>query len=261
MPDENKFKVLVCPLDWGWGHAARMIPVIQTLREYNFQVVLGLSGDSGELLKEEFPELPFIKLVSKNIRYSKRKSQVFSIFWQLPGLIYTVYKENRQLKKILSQQHFDLVISDNRYGLWNSSVYSIFITHQLWIKFPSGLKWLEGIFNYIQNRLLCKFSECWVPDDREHYNLSGELSLIRSKELKTHEIGLLSRFKENGNTSDNAEKRYDVLVLLSGPEPQRSIFENIVEKQIRETGLKVCFILGTRRRKIIQNSEKVEFVN
>ena len=141
------------------------------------------------------------------------------------------------MKKIIYENKIDLVISDNRYGCWSKKIPCIFICHQLNIQLPSGLKWLKPIVNYFHHRSIRKFTRCWVPDQTGEFSLTGKLSEGLSFPVKY--IGILSRFRKT-----NAEIKYDLAVILSGPEPQRSILEEIIIKQIHNQNLKTVLVRG-----------------
>lgn len=68
----NKKTILVAPLHWGLGHATRCVPVIRELLKHNYDVLLGSDGAALELLRKEFPKLPFVELPSYEISYSKK---------------------------------------------------------------------------------------------------------------------------------------------------------------------------------------------
>ena len=171
-----KKKVLVCPLNWGLGHATRCVPIIREQLAAGNEVVICADGYPLEFLRQEFPALRTIELPSYPIRYSKRKSQVMAMLRFLPILLKGIYVENKWLKKLLRQEHFDVIISDNRFGLWNRDIHSIYITHQVMIKMPKGLKWLEPIGYAMHRQIINKFNECWIPDFAENGGLSGDLS-------------------------------------------------------------------------------------
>ena len=69
-----KKKVLVCPLNWGLGHATRCVPVIRDELTAGNEVVICADGYPLEFLRQEFPDLRTLELPSYPIRYSKRKS-------------------------------------------------------------------------------------------------------------------------------------------------------------------------------------------
>ena len=151
------------------------------------------------------------------------------------------------MQSIIQAHNIDIVISDNRYGLWNTKVKTIFITHQLLIKAPKKLKLFEFIPRMFIKSLIRKFDECWVPDYEGKINLSGELSHKRKLHPNTYFIGPLSRFhieKSIEKFSDTEDYEHDLLVILSGPEPQRTIFENSVLSQLKTSDLNTIVIQG-----------------
>ena len=86
---------------------------------------------------------------------------------QLPKLFYGIKKENNLLKHIINEYSIDAVISDNRYGLYNNNIPSIFITHQINIQSHILQKYIRKI-NY---NLINKFSQCWILDDKKIVSL------------------------------------------------------------------------------------------
>ncbi len=85
-------------------------------------------------------------------------------------------------------------------------------------------RWVDDTILKWNYRLIGKFSVCWVPDWTGSFSLAGKLShpaYLPSIPVKY--IGILSRFK-NGRKKD---MNNSLLILLSGPEPQRTEFENI----------------------------------
>jgi UDP-N-acetylglucosamine transferase subunit ALG13 len=180
------------------------------------------------LLKEAFPELPLLNLPGYQVEYAKTKRGLaLKIILQVPRILNSIWQENRWLKKAVRRHQIDAVISDNRFGLHHPHIPCIFITHQLCIKVPMGKKaerWLQKInYRYIQ-----RFNACWVPDHKAAPGLAGALSHPDiNPGIPITYIGPLSRFQK----SASAEVPDQLLVLLSGPEPQRTLLE---EKLIAE---------------------------
>ncbi len=237
--------ILIAPLNWGLGHATRIVPIINLSLKLGFNVIIAADGYPLEFLKKEFPNLEYVILKSSPISYGKSKNQVFKILSQTPKFISSIFKEHKQLKKIINENEIDIVISDNRYGLWNKDVYSIFITHQLMIKMPKGFKYLEPVSNRLLKSIIKKYNSCWIPDIKADGGLSGELSHKYRIPQNTKFIGSLSRFS---TPEKDIDKKYDILAIVSGPEPQRSIFEDILFKQLKATSLK-CVILSGKPAK------------
>ncbi|MFH1321613.1 MAG: glycosyltransferase [Bacteroidota bacterium] len=253
---KTKKRILVCPLDWGLGHATRCIPVIKELINSEVEVVIGADKRPLALLKKEFPQLEFIKFPGYSISYPSNSSMERKMMMSLPKIFHGIYKEHTLLKSIIKKYNIDAVISDNRFGLWNKTVHSVFITHQVMVKCPENLKFLEPILHRISRFFINKYNECWVPDFQGSENLSGDLAHGYPLPDNAFYIGPLSRFDFFDNNLDKnppslkgqdlsmGNYKYDLMVIVSGPEPQRSIFEIIVMKQLESASLKVLMVRG-----------------
>lgn len=255
----SKKKILVAPLDWGLGHAVRDIPLINDLILNNYEVITASSGNSGNLLKQEFPKLKHYSLPSVSIKYSKGKNFFIKLFIQLPKFIRNIKRENKALKKILGKEKIDLIISDNRFGIYSKQIPSIFITHQLFLKLPKSLRLFERFVYKLQRIFINRFDLCFIPDYKGAINLSGDLSHKYSLSKKFKFIGPLSEFKFEDNVDKN--KMYEILVIITGPEPQRTIFENILLKQIKESGKKTLIISGKPKIKKEESVANIKIIN
>ena len=230
----SKKRILVAPLDWGLGHASRCVPIAKALEKEGYELVFAASGRPLELLIQEFPKNDFIKLEGYNISYPKNGQMALSMLSQLFKIWKGIRQEHKQLQQIIDDYNIDGVISDNRYGLYSKKVPCVFVTHQLQIQSPIFSESLQKInFKYIQ-----KFDECWVPDSDTH-QLSGQLSKANNNPFKCQYIGALSRFESLEKTED-----LDVLAIVSGPEPQRSMFEELLRKQLTASKFKAVLVLG-----------------
>ncbi|MCF8367750.1 MAG: hypothetical protein K9G76_01820 [Bacteroidales bacterium] len=256
----KKPTVLVCPLDWGIGHATRCVPVIREILKKDVEVILAASNRSLAFLKQEFPNLKVIDFPNYNISYpAKNSGMVIKILRQIPGFLKSIRQEHKMLQKLINEHHIDLVISDNRYGLYSNKVPSVFITHQLYIKAPVALKFIEPVLSRINFRYIKSFTECWIPDNQYEPNLSGSLSHTKSTRIKTFFIGPLSRF-DNKEITNRTEFRYDILLMLSGPEPQRTHFEKEALAQLRQMKIKAAVILGKPEEKEKYNESDNIFI-
>lgn len=234
--------VLVAPLNWGLGHATRCVPLIKLLLDKGAHVYLASDGHSLAFLKAEFPHLECIELNSYGISYPvSGKNMFLSMFRQVPHILSAVKKEHQQLKQIVSVHNIHLIISDNRYGLWHRNTYNIFITHQLMLKMPAGLRFFEPLIHRCLKFMLRRFNEVWVPDYAGDINLSGDLSHTYNTLPHVSFIGPLSRFKATGDVSDEP---CDILFMISGPEPQRRIFENIILNYIKDKKEHIVILRG-----------------
>jgi hypothetical protein len=222
------YKILLAPLDWGLGHATRCIPIIKELLNQKCEVWVAASGAQKALLQEEFPFLPFVELPGYNVKYGKNRAfTLLKIVVAIPKILIRIKREKAWLNQFLGTEKPDAVISDNRYGLHAPGLFSVFITHQLRIKTPFG-QIADTFLQRINYRAIHRFSLCWIPDLEGAVSLAGQLSHPdRLPGTPTRYIGVLSRFERQPMAAS-----CDLLILLSGPEPQRTIFEKKILDQL-----------------------------
>lgn len=236
---EGKPVILLSPLDWGLGHASRCIPLICELLLQGCEVIIASKNGPKSLLMHEFPELTFLPVSGYNVQYSRNRSFLpMRLFTQIPKLLYSINTEHKWLKKAVKNGKIDAIISDNRMGFYHSEIPSIYITHQLHIK--TGNSFTERLADKIHHSFIKKYSVCWVPDFGGDVNLAGELSHPKEEFTKPVYLGCLSRFEKK----ENVAKQYELVVIISGPEPQRTVFENILYDQLNDYDKKVLFVRG-----------------
>lgn len=231
-------KTLITPLDWGLGHATRCVPVIRAMMDKGHEVFVASSGSALMLLKQEFPTLQFFELSSYDPIYSSNGWLVGKLLSQVFKFFDAIKKEHRQIQHLINDHHFNLIISDHRYGCYAKNVKSIFITHQVNFLFSGFWKWGGWLVNRWHHAKMKNFHSIWIPDLADSF-LSGELSKSNLEMVKF--IGPLSRFSV---PVEDSQKKYDLLVLISGPEPQRTIFESLVKKQLEKTAMRSLIVKG-----------------
>lgn len=239
-------KILVAPLNWGLGHATRCVPIINALQEEGYEPIIGSDGQALELLKKEFPELEAVELPAYNIKYAKKAWLMpLRYLLLLPGIIKAINEERNFLKRLIKTHQLHGVISDNRLGLYNSDISSVIITHQL--RVFSGLT--TCFSTWLHRRYIAKYDYCWVPDVDNVQSLAGKLSKSKFLNQKIRYIGPLSRLKKRFPS----EVKYAYLVLLSGPEPQRTLLEDILMAEMLrvEVDQKILFVRG-----VIEETQK-----
>ena len=227
-------RVLVAPLNWGLGHATRCVPIIKGLLAEGYEVVIAADGYPLKFLRREFPHLEWIEFEGLKVRYADGQSQVGAMLRQVPEFLRGIWREHKELKRIVEAYDIDVVVSDNRFGLWCRDVHSVYVTHQLMVKMPRGLKWMEWAVWRLHRWFIKHYDECWVPDVEGEDNLSGDLSHKYPLLKNTRFIGPLSRFSttpirwEDVRVEAEAldlKDRYDVVAVISGPEPHRTNLE------------------------------------
>ena len=245
-----KKKIIVAPLNWGLGHSSRCVPVIKSLLENSFTPIIASDGKALEFLKQEFPDLESLELPSYHISYAKNLK--WKLLFQLPKIWKAVQKEKNVIQDFVNGNSDIIgVISDNRFGVRSAKITSVYITHQICV--------LSGITTFlssiIHQRIMKKFDECWIPDNANS-EFSGKLS-SNNKNLNSKFIGVLSRFEK-----EDLKKEIDILVILSGPEPNRTILEKKLIREVKNDERKIVFVLGkveSETKKWI--SENITFYN
>ncbi|GHT57084.1 hypothetical protein FACS18945_0480 [Bacteroidia bacterium] len=290
-------KILVCPLNWGLGHATRCVPLIRHFLADGKEVVIAADGYPLSFLREEFSELTFIEFPSYRITYSKNNSQVWAMLRCLPNVVAGIVREHRQLKKIVAEHQIDCVLSDNRFGLWHKGVHSIYMTHQLMIKMPRGLRLFEPFAWLIHRFFINKYDVCLVPDVQGKGAWAGDLTHRYPLPRNARFIGILSRFSSSCHSDESqnplnstchsdesqnplnsvchsdesqnplccegiagqarndrkkqgiaGQARNDrtpkVLAIISGIEPQRSIFEKILIEELSKKDFQSLIVCG-----------------
>jgi uncharacterized protein (TIGR00661 family) len=244
--------ILVAALDWGLGHATRCIPVVRILRQQGASVSLASSGEAGWLLREEFPDLPYYELPSYKPYYSHGNWMMITMAMQLRGFHQSIQAEKKVVDALMEAHHFDVIISDNRYGCWSARAASVLITHQLRIPFSFPWNWATGISAKVLQRLIRPFDHVWVPDVENGILTKAFLGKSASFRM----IGWLSRFQ-----AGVAPVKYEILALVSGPEPSRTEFAQLLKEQLIESGRKSLLVLGQPGKSHVEKTGALTITN
>lgn len=243
----HRKRILVAALNWGLGHATRCIPVIEQLQANGYEPIIASDGSALLLLKKEFPHLTSFEFPSYEIRYSKTAGFFkWKMIMNSTSIINAIKTEKVLTEQIVKEQNISGIISDNRLGVRSNRLdKNVFITHQLNV--------LSGnttfLSSYLHQTYINKFDQCWVPDFNDENNLSGILGHLKDPGPHIRYMGVISRLKK-----EEVPLIYDYLVLLSGPEPQRSLLEAKLLSAFERTARKVLFIRGVMDEKPINIS-------
>lgn len=228
--------ILVAPLNWGLGHATRCIPIIHALEANGFTPILASDGVALAMLRKEFPHLQTLELPSYEIEYAKNGANFkWKMLRNTPKMIDAILKEKKIVKKWAKEYALVGIISDNRLGVFSKKVPSVFITHQLNV-LTGNTTWISSKMHRF---IIKKYVECWVPDREEKPNLTGKLGHLKKPDDKIRYIGPLSRLRKI-----DMAKKYDLMVILSGPEPQRGMLESQLREDLQQFDGNVIFISG-----------------
>lgn len=214
-----KNRVLIAVLDWGLGHATRMVPVIKEVKKRADEVFLTSSGGAKVFLENRFPEIEVFEMPDRPVSYNNRGAGFFLLKRSFGQLKLNQIQHEFIAHKIelLNITH---IISDNVYGAYSQKIPSALITHQLQLKSPV----LKKVVNKKLARWLENFSEIWIPDLPGDASISGEMALNKYYQGETKFLGHISRF----DAGTSSQKDINYLAVLSGPEPQRTILEEML---------------------------------
>lgn len=239
-------RILICPLEWGLGHAGRMIPLAERLRELGNEVIFAAGEKHLAFIRTELPFAETVIFPGFRPRYSRWLPQYLAMLLKTPALIFHTIREHYRLKGIIKECRIDIVISDNRFGLWNRNVRTVYVTHQPLIPLPKALRFLEPAGKMLHFWIIRKYDFCFIPDLPGDTNLSGRLTHGFDLPLNVRFIGILSRFVSSGceETRLSSDPDYRNVVILSGPEPQRSILKEKLAALLKKRDEKSLFLEG-----------------
>jgi uncharacterized protein (TIGR00661 family) len=237
-------KIFIAPLNWGLGHATRNLPLIKAFLKRGDKVFVAAHDRSKMLLESEVPQCEFLDFPEYPIRYPQSRFFVTRfMFIIFPQMLAAMYKEKNKLKQIYKKNQFDYIISDNRFCLYLKGVKSYLISHQLRYKLPKFTKKLEFLPEYFTYTFFKNYDKILIPDSDEPDSLTGELShkMRYLQDNKLHYCGILNDIQ---SFSNKIKKDIDYLIIISGPEPQRTKLERLIFKQVNSLQGKVIVTLG-----------------
>ncbi len=212
-------KILIAVLNWGLGHATRSLAINQVLQTQGNTIVWLADGLAYDYLKSNINQSTLHKLPDLNLKY---KSNAFvSLLQNIPQILKQIRWEQKAMQALVETHQPDIIISDNRYGVYFKGVPTIIITHQLNPLLPNSLRFLQVFSKPVFAKLLNKFDVVWVPDHHQK-QISGTLSknqFVNNIQF----VGWQSQLFFSGDVVP--ANKIKLLILLSGPEPARSVFE------------------------------------
>jgi len=246
--------VIVAPLYWGLGHATRDIPIIYWLKANCKKVIIASDGAALDLLKREFPDLKIEQLPSYNIRY-RFKNIIVNILIGWYSILKAVITENNVARSLTNKYNASIILSDNRLGFYNPQIKSLYMTHQ--INILHNRPWISWLGTRLHQAFIKKFNHVLIPDYGDIRALCPKLSSGQIKNANW--IGPISRIKKLHLQVDN-----DIVIILSGPEPQRTILEDLLLKQIAQLQTySIVFVRGSDKSMLYNcdNLKNVSFYN
>jgi hypothetical protein len=172
------------------------------------------------MLRRELAEETVYDLPAYRVSYPSRRMS-WNVARQAVRWQRTIWGEHRRCRQLVEELSIDRIVSDSRFGCYVRGTPSIFLTHQL---HPiTHFAPASAIYRWQLNH----FSEFWVPDYGSPDRLSGKLSGRQGYRNVTY-IGPLSRL----HPRPAAREPFEMLILLSGPEPMRTRLEDHLLDQL-----------------------------
>lgn len=241
----KQYNILICPLEWGLGHAGRMIALARILQNRGNNIFIGAGKEHLSLFREEMSGVSYVDFPGFRPAYSRFLPQYLALLLRLPSLIYHIIAEHNRIKALIFDHNIDIVISDNRFGLWNKKIKTVYVTHQPLIPFPGKLKFLEWTGISLHRWIIKKYSYCFIPDLPSDLNISGRLTHGISLPENARFIGILSRFSNRKNYPEQHSGDFPHnTVVLSGPEPQRGMLRETLAGLLQDKELPTVFLEG-----------------
>lgn len=228
--------VIVAPLNWGLGHAIRCIPIINWLNANCKEVIIASDGTALDILISVFPNLKYEVLPSYRIRY-RYENIIFNLLSGMPSIIKAVIAEKSVARSIVKKYKANVILSDNRLGFYNSQIKNLYMTHQVNILHSRPL--ISWIGTRLHQFFINKYNHVIIPDFDDQRALCPKLSHGFNKNVIW--IGPISRIKKL-----NLQVNNDIVIILSGPEPQRTILEDkLLNLMAQLQSYSVVFVRGT----------------
>lgn len=251
---KHDHRILLAPLDWGLGHTTRIIPVGKELLRQGANLILAGTPTQLSILSESFPNSECLPLEGYQVRYGKYLPASWHVIQQFPRLVRVIRQEQEWIARIVPQHQITRIISDNRYGLYHHDCKNVMLMHQF-VPPLSGISTVLRPFLWqAHTTFLRQFDQIWIPDINNTHSL-GEQMRPTHLPPESHFIGWLSRLEgidgQDSKLIQSDMGRPDLLVLLSGPEPQRSILEQKVSIQMAGLGLNCWVVQGTPAESIL----------
>lgn len=235
-------KVLISPLNWGLGHATRDIAIMRVLEQEGHDLSVAASGAAHDLLKKEFPNATFSTVTDYSSPYTRRGFSISKFIAKMPAMVKQIQKEHQVIEQLAEDSAFDLIISDNRFGVYSHKVPSIFISHQLRSNVPKEVELLEKMTELFNEYYHKKYAHVIVSDNPPgKLSLTGKLGKANRPvtQQKAYYAGILSSIERRDVPED-----IDYLVSISGPQEQKQGFRKPILKQITDVPGKKIVLLG-----------------
>ncbi len=246
-PAGGGLKVLFAVHDWGLGHATRDLALIRGLTGAGHRVTVLSNGRALRLLRDELgASCEFVPLRDIPKPLSRRPAWFYvKMSLAMPMVLATFARERAFTRRLQRERGFDRIVSDSRFGVCLREVPSYYVFHSLRQIIPGRPYGLEKLVECGQRRLLRRARAILVPDVEDNGGLAGDLSHHPHCDWggRLRYLGNLASVHRRPLAQD-----VDCFVSISGAEPQRTLLERIVLRDVHRLPGRVVVALGRPER-------------
>jgi UDP:flavonoid glycosyltransferase YjiC (YdhE family) len=248
LPTEIQSKnILISPLNWGFGHVSRCIPLINQFLENGNSVFIACDTKQKNVLVQYFGQkVKFIEHQGYPFQFSGKGNYTNDLFFALGKLLNRSKKELKEVESYVKELKIDIVISDHRYTFRSEKIYSIFMTHQL--NLP--ISWFQFPFKLYHKKQIKKFDSIWIVDKAEN-SLAGQLSNNKQFQNSSY-ISWLSRF----TLYQKIEEKSGSILIISGPKEYWSNLFNVFSKELESNEIQT--IVGSSEIQKLTQSKNLK---
>ncbi|MDQ7820626.1 MAG: glycosyltransferase family protein [Armatimonadota bacterium] len=227
---------------WGLGHATRSLAVLERLLAAGAEVTVVSAGRALALLRRELGDRCALLAWPDVPQTLGRTAWGFYLRSALavPAMLRVMAAERAATAALHRHRRFDRIVSDNRYGIQHRDVPSFHVAHSLRFLAPGRVRLIELLLEAFNCRWFGRLRKVIVPDspqDRLAGDLAHDLRVFPPSLLAY--VGPLCSVRPLPLPED-----VDVFVTLSGPEPQRTLLERRILRQVRGLEGRVVVALG-----------------
>ncbi|MFH1591436.1 MAG: glycosyltransferase family protein [archaeon] len=213
----------------GLGHATRSLPLIRGALERghevsiisNFRSLAFLKNELGNKIKRYF-RLHDYSFASK--LFSNKKVSMQKFILNLPLFLKEYKTEHDSFIRMQKRYKFECIITDTRFGIFDRKTPSYLLSHHIRNKIKGLARVSEMLSEIPYFALMSRFRKILIPDFRKG-DIAGSYThgfKFLSKDDVSY-LGVLSMIQKRKVKED-----IDYFFTVSGPEPQRTVFEKKV---------------------------------
>lgn len=222
-------RILFACFDWGFGHVARSLALMQQLALTN-EVLFAGSSEQVEWVQRYDLGISTVDLDGSHLKFSGSGNFFLEGLRNMFRAPKFIRRDQAMVKKLVQEHQPTFIVSDHRYGFYKKGIPSVFLTHQ--VQLPKDT---SSVIQSVHRHMLYNFDAVWVMDD-ETLKLAGYLSDLPKN---GQYIGHYSRFSMSASVTVEPNK---VVLIISGPEPYGELLFRSVESVWKSSKLPLTVV-------------------